>query len=241
MHVSLDVPVYTVELVTLQPKKGKPARVKKEAPPVVKAKPVPAPKPEPGPPISKPEAKVIADKVDKPKKPEAKEVKKPAPPKPKKPEKTKQQLLAEALAQAQKDVKWKERKEKKDQERAHKQALEDMRKLVDAEDAELEGMGGEDEEGAMLGLKDIYALQVKEIIQANWRYPSIPVDQSLSAGVFIRVGPGGHITEYSLLARSGRPDFDESVLKAVEETELLPPPPGDIREIRINFNLQDMR
>ena len=93
----------------------------------------------------------------------------------------------------------------------------------------------------MLGLKELYAAQVKEIIKYNWRYPSIPVERSLVAGVFIRVGPGGHITEYNLLARSGRPDFDESVLKAVEETELLPPPPGDINEIRINFNLQDMR
>lgn len=244
LHVSLDSPVYTVELVELQPKRGRIVEAKKEPAPAPKPKPVA--KPEPAPPkvepAPKPEAKPIAAKPAP--KPKAEKIEKKAPAKPKKPEKSREQLLKEALAHAQKDVKWKERLEKKAQEKAHEDALADLRKLVAEEDAakdEEPGMGGEAEDGAMLGLQEIYALQVKELIQANWRYPSIPVDESLVAGVYISVGPGGHITEYSLIARSGRVDFDESVLKAVEQTEILPPPPGEIREININFNLQDMR
>lgn len=255
MLVDLSVPVYQVELVNLVPRKGRPA-VKAPAKPAVE-KPAPKPKAEPvaakPEPAPKPEAKAIAAKVEKPEKPEVTEIAKKAPEKPappKKPQKTKKQLLAEALAQAQKDAKWLERKERKRQEREaaeRRKALDEAlaqaeadAALADAKD-EAVGAGGDAEDGAMLGLREIYAAQVKEIIKANWRYPSIPVDASLAAGVFIRVGPAGHITEYSLLARSGRPDFDESVLKAVEETEVLPPPPGDITEIRINFNLQDMR
>lgn len=251
MLVDLAVPVYQVELVHLKPKKGSPVK-KAPAKPVAKPAPKPqakpvAAKPEPAP---KPKAKPIAAKVEKPKKPEAKKIAKKVPKKPAKPKKTKEQELAEALKQAQRDVKWlehKARKKREREERERQKALEAALAAAEADAAiaeaqeEVAGAGGEDEDGAMLGLRDIYAAQVKEIIKANWRYPSIPVEASLAAGVFIRVGPSGHITEYSLLARSGRPDFDESVLKAVEETEVLPPPPGDITEIRINFNLQDMR
>ncbi len=266
MRVSLDVPVYTVDLVQLAPKKGrlpepkpkaeapKPAQPKAEPAPAAPA-PKPEPKAEP-----KPEAKAIAAKPAKPKvteipkketpKAEKKPEPKPAPKKPAKPQKTKEQELKEALAQARRDAKWKERKEAEERDKALAEALKqaeadaalaEARDAAKAETGEEVGAGGTDPNGAMLGLKDIYAAQVKELIRANWRYPNIPVDQSLVAGVFIRVGPDGYIREYSLLARSGRADFDESVLKAVEETEKLPPPPGDISEIRINFNLQDIR
>lgn len=188
-------------------------------------------------------------------KPEPKKAPKPAPKKPAAPEKTKEQILAEARAQALKDVRWKEHlaeKQREKEERERQKALDEALAGAEAEaalaeareavsDEEGPGAGGTDEEGVVMGLREIYAAQVKEAIRSNWRYPNLPVEQSLTAKVFLRVGPGGHITEYTLLAPSGRADFDESVLKAVEETELLPPPPGDISEIRLNFNLQDMR
>lgn len=256
MKVNLDVPVYQVDLVKLAPRKGvavpKPKAAAKPAPPP-KAKPAPKPQPKP-----KPQANEIAAKVEKPKpKPEAKKAPekpkpKPAPkpkpkpkpePKPKekapeKPQKSRQDLLNEALAQAKKDVQWKEHLQRKTVERE----LAALREQVAKQDAtQADGAGGESEEGVSAGLEEIYAAQVKAIIRENWRFPSIPVDAALVATVYLRVGPEGSITESRLLATSGRPDFDSSVMKAVQETRQLPPPPGTVRQIRINFNLQDMQ
>lgn len=261
VNVDLDVPVYEVEIVRLQPKKGRPAPVPKPAAKASVKKSAPKPAPEPAPVEPKPKAKAIADKVAKPvkEKPEPKKVAKKAPPKKpvkpkkkpkpqkkpaKKPGKSKKQLLAEALKHAQLDVKWEERLERKEKDKA----LDDLRKMVAEEDAAAQGeavaedgAGGETDDGVMMGLKEIYAAQVMQAVKENWRYPSIPVEQVLTASVFMRVSQTGHVTEVALIAPSGRVDFDDSVLKAIEETEELPPPPGLIREIRINFNLQDMR
>ncbi|NJB67366.1 colicin import membrane protein [Desulfobaculum xiamenense] len=253
MNVRLDVPVYQVDLVQLVPLKGvavpRPAAPKSPTPPP--AKPLPAAKPAPAPapapeaapmPEPKPLAKAIAPKAQEKPQPKAeanataKPQKKPAQ---EKPQKTKQQLLAEALKQAQRDVKWKERQERK----VMSDALADLRRQVAKEDAkaETEGAGGESTEGVVAGLEEIYAAQVKALIQENWRYPSIPVDAALAATVFLRVGPDGSITEMQLLGTSGRSDYDASVMRAVEETRQLPPPPGNLTQLRINFNLQDMQ
>jgi colicin import membrane protein len=256
MHIDLGVPVYQVDLVNLKPLKGAPAKAapapaaqKKTVDVTPPAAPKPAPAPEP-----KPEAKPIAAKAEEPK-PKAEEapakpkpVEKKPEPKPKPPEKTKEQMLAEALADAKREAQAKAKAEANDRKALEKNALADIAKLVAEQDAAMTdnpaegpGAGGEDDDGVPMGLEAIYAARVKEIIKSNWRFPNIPVKQSLIASVFMRVDEQGRITEAVLAARSGRPDFDESVLKAVQETEQLPPPPGSVREMRINFNLQDMR
>ncbi len=256
MRVDLGVPVYQVDLVNLKSLKGAPAKAapapaapKKTVDVTPPAAPKPAPAPEP-----KPEAKPIAAKAEQPKprpapapaKPKPAE-KKPAP-KPKPPEKTKEQLLAGALADAKRKAQAQARAEAENRKTLEKDALADIAKMVAEQDAattqepgEGPGAGGQDDDGVPLGLEAIYAARVKEIIKSNWRFPNIPVKQSLVASVFLRVDATGLITEAVLAARSGRPDFDESVLKAVQETVQLPAPPGSVREMRINFNLQDMR
>jgi|GEM_PF-5468648 len=53
----------------------------------------------------------------------------------------------------------------------------------------------------------------------------------------------GTITAARLVRGSGRADFDGSALKAVTETEKVPPPPGGgaaFKTIEINFNLQEL-
>lgn len=243
MKVRLDVPVYHVDLVKLAPRKGvaapKPKPAVKQAEAAV-AKPIPKPAPKPtakeiAPAKAKPKPKPKAEVAPK-KAPKPKPKKKPAPEKPKK---TREQLLNEALRQAKLDVKWKKRLERKSME----QELADLRKQVALQDAKdkTQGAGGTADEGVNAGLEEIYAAQVKAIIQENWRFPSIPVDSMLMATVYLRVGPDGSITESRLLATSGRPDFDSSVMKAVDETKGLPQPPGNVNQIRINFNLQDMQ
>jgi colicin import membrane protein len=58
--------------------------------------------------------------------------------------------------------------------------------------------------------------------------------------VRIEIDDKGRIVGQEIIESSGRENFDSSVLRAVEETQELPKPPGkEIREIVINFNLKD--
>jgi colicin import membrane protein len=238
-----------------KPEPEKPALKKPE--PVAEApkKPEPEPKPAPAPaPEPKPEAKKISAKKEQPKpepKPAPVEKKKPAPKKPAKPEKTREQLLAEALRHAEKDVNWLEHLEDKaeDKEReALQKEIAALRESVaeqEAEEeaaAEEEGAGGDAEEGSgSAGLLDVYRVVVRDTIKENWRYPDISASGELSARVEMELAPDGSIVDYRLIESSGRPDFDTSTLAAIQATEQLPPPPrSDIKLLRITFNLQDM-
>lgn len=92
----------------------------------------------------------------------------------------------------------------------------------------------------------LYEIQVKDLIMSNWTYP-MTLD-SLSgdprAEVIMRVRSDGSIVNYSIRRKSANPRFDESVLKAVERSDPLPPFPDGFRkqeEIVLNFNLSDLR
>ncbi|MGM0425503.1 MAG: energy transducer TonB [Thermodesulfobacteriota bacterium] len=90
-------------------------------------------------------------------------------------------------------------------------------------------------------LEEIYGLQVQTRIQENWRYPSLGAEADLAAEVEIQINEQGEITGVNLRNSSGRRDFDSSVLRAVEDTEMLPSPPReDLRKIRITFHAQDL-
>lgn len=264
VKVNLNIPVYEVDLVRLEPaKRGRPkAEVKPVKPePAPQAVPKPAPQqaapalkpvPAPSPPPPKPEAKEISTKKEPPKpekKPAPAEAKKPEP-KPAKPEKTREQLLAEALSQTKKDVTKLDRQEQLNREK-ERQALQGeiqaLRETVGreesaADDTGEEGAGGDADEGeGTVGLLDIYRIMVRDTIKENWRYPDISAKAELSARVVIELGPDGSIIDYSLTESSGRPDFDASTLAAIKATRSLPPPPSpDIKVIHITFNLQDM-
>ena len=257
--IDLGVPVYHVDLVRLA--KGSPAKAApKAAPaprPAPKAVPVAKPEPEPEPvakpepkpepvakpeakPEPKPEAKPVAAKEKEPPKKAEEPKKKPAP---KKPEPSREDVLKQALARAQRDVKWKERQQRK----AVEQELADLRQSVAQADAAAEnatqsGDGGDDAITAAYGLADIYSVQVVAAIRPNWRFPSLPGTEDLMARVRIRIAPDGTIREYMITAPSGRPEFDASVLKAVEETVQLPAPPRpDLEYIDVNFNLSELQ
>jgi len=58
--------------------------------------------------------------------------------------------------------------------------------------------------------------------------------------VQVEIDAGGLILDYSVIESSGRSEFDNSAMRAVEDTSSLPEPPGDIRTLVIDFNLQDM-
>lgn len=240
--IRLDLPVVQVDLVTLeQPKPAprpapvppkpepKPEPPKPEPPKPEPPKPEP-PKPEPVP-EPKPEPKPITEKTPEPK-PEPK----PEPPKPepepkKPPEPTPEEIRRKALEDAKKKAEAERRKA--EQADPRKQALAEAQRQA-------QQSGQPSGEGQTSGVVDIYANLVMQIIKNNWRYPALRPDPSLVATIELAVDKDGTIVGFKVLRQSGRADFDSSVVKAVEETKTLPPPPEGLRTIVVNFNLEEL-
>jgi colicin import membrane protein len=93
---------------------------------------------------------------------------------------------------------------------------------------------------------DIYRMQVAERIQENWAYPATLAsesDKDLEAVFILRVNNEGKILMYWFDKKSSNALFDQSVAKAIERSDPLPPfPPGYHKsedEFVIKFNLED--
>ena len=270
VKISLDMPVYNVDLVSLAslpaapvvkklspaiPKLSKPESVaipeaKPKVAPAVKPEAVKVPEPKPAAkPKAKPKVKKISpkkvktthspkknvDKSVKKKKPVVKSVEKKTPVKevkPKKPEVSAEDAFAADMAALAKIV--------EKQEKAERQAVaSDLADL--AKTAESTAVSGfaEGESGAS-GLVQVYASIVKEEVRKNWRYPVFGQKQNLEAQVQIQLKSTGEISDIKLLQSSGNVDFDDSVMTALRDTEVLPKPPGTtIRTLVVNFNLHD--
>ena len=223
--IRLDVPVYQVDIVTLKPK---PAPTK---PKVTKPKPVAKPKPQPkktAKPEPKPVKKVEAAKPKpKPKKVAAKTTKRKPKPKPKPP--TADQLIAEALAKA--------KNEAKDVPPPKPQPTELEKALADLSPQDV---APADQSAANVS-EALYAQDVIARVRPNWRYPAAASGLGLMAQVRITLDKNGVIRDTELVASSGRHDYDASVLRAIQKTEALSPPPASIGQtVTINFNLQDL-
>lgn len=228
--VRLDLPVVQVDLVTLE--QPRPAPRPTPAPPRPEPKPEPPkpepPKPEPIP-EPKPEPKPITEKAPEPKPEPPKPEPKPEPPKP--PEPTPEEIRRKALEEARKKAEAERRKA--EQVDPRKQALAEAQRQV-------QQSGQPSGEGQTSGVVDIYANLVMQIIKNNWRYPALRPDPSLTATIELAVAQDGTIVGFKVLRQSGRADFDSSVIKAVEETRTLPPPPEGLRTIIVNFNLEEL-
>lgn len=284
VQISLDIPVYKVDLVSLAPlasapavKKApvvKPQRSKPDAVAIPESKPKavpqpkndsskaaevkPVPKPQPKPkPVPEPETKKISPKKvktsttpkkkpeeavkEKPKPAEAKKeeapkkvkAEKPKPVKPKEPEISPEDALAADLAALANDV---EKKEKAERNAFSK----DLASLAEtAKATEISGLT--DGSAGASGLVQVYGSIVKEAVRKNWRYPVFGQKNNLTASVKIDLKASGEISNVQLVESSGDADFDDSVLTALHDTEVLPEPPGNsIRSIIVNFNLQDL-
>jgi len=90
-------------------------------------------------------------------------------------------------------------------------------------------------------LMEVYAQIVESRIKAHWRFPKVGALPDLSAVVEIQLSADGRVLGSRLVRSSGRPDFDASTKRAVEEAGQLPAPPrADLRTILITFNLQEL-
>ena len=249
IHIRLDQPVvYQVDLVTLAPPApGKPIQAKSTPPAPaapVPAQPVPAQPQPPAPPPPRPKAEVKipeqskkapapAKPVQQPKEAKPTPASKPEPkkPRPKKAEPSRDQILAEALGAARQDVAARTTDERE-------QALAGLRQELASGDG---GAGGAPGGVAAGGLVEVYAQLVEGRVKAHWRYPQVASRQDLSVTLEIRLTMDGQVMETRVVRSSGRPDFDASTERAVEEAGLLPPPPRpDLRTLRITFNLQEL-
>lgn len=278
VKISLDMPVYKVDLVSLAPlpsvpaakkapaakpklskpgavpiPEAKPKAVPKARPETVKApevKPVPKPKPKPKP-KPEPEAKKISEnkvkttsppkkkvekKVEKKEAPAKQKVEKKTPPKkvkPEKPEVTAEDALAADLASLADIVEAKKKEEQK-------AVASDLAALAETAKSTAVTGSAEGTAGAS-GLVQVYASIVQEAVRKNWRYPVFGQKQNLMARVQIQLKSSGEISGIKLLESSGNADFDDSVLTALRDTEVLPEPPGNsIRTVVVNFNLHDL-
>ena len=94
----------------------------------------------------------------------------------------------------------------------------------------------------------LYQMQVESWIKSNWAYP-VAMDNArdLAAVVVLTVKSDGAILKTRFDKRSSSAIFDESVSKAIERSNPLPPFPEsysklyDKDEIEINFNLKDLQ
>lgn len=274
LKVDMDKPMYTVDLVSLNPSEDPAAGETGEAagaPPALAegqteeqaatAAPIPPPpakaqaKPEPK---VKDDAKAISEKkVEEKKKPEKKEEK--TPPQPAKPEEkkpTKEDLLKQALQDVKQDVSSKAKDAKHTAKSAEAKPdpvageLAALRKSTGGNIFTAGGTGpggagggkGTGAGGTGSGLMSVYGDIVKQIIKKNWRYPAFGVENNVAVTLEIHIDPQGKILSSKVVTPSGKPDFDDSTMRAVAETQTLPAPRvKSLDTLRITFNLQELR
>jgi colicin import membrane protein len=92
----------------------------------------------------------------------------------------------------------------------------------------------------------IYQMQVESLIKSNWHYPvAMDNHQDREAILLLVVKRDGAILSSRFDRRSQNVLFDESVLKAIERSNPLPPFPESLRrnheEFVIRFNLRDLQ
>jgi colicin import membrane protein len=207
VKVDLSKPVHEVQLV----QRGAPVTL-----PGVQ--PIPARKPPPPPARQMTPIKPIKAQPEQPKPPpEPKKAEQPKPPEKKGP--TREEILAQALKEAQQVAS----KEQASERNALKQALSEIQKEVGSREqppGHPEGLGDQP-----TGAVGTYLEYLQGEIRKNWRFP-VMGSRDWKATVEIRIDRSGRIVGHRLMSRSGREDFDASILRAIEQTELAHMPPA---------------
>jgi colicin import membrane protein len=93
-------------------------------------------------------------------------------------------------------------------------------------------------------IMQMYQADVESLIKSNWHYPvAMDSQKDVEAVVVLMVKRDGTIMKSRFEKRSGNVLFDESVLKAIERSDPLPPFPESYtrsyEEFEINFNLKE--
>lgn len=91
----------------------------------------------------------------------------------------------------------------------------------------------------------LYQMEVESWIKSNWSYPvAVQSTRKLETTVLLKVKMDGTILKTWFKKRSSNRIFDQSVLKAIEKSDPLPPFPEGYRksyeDFEITFNLKDL-
>ncbi len=154
-----------------------------------------------------------------------------------KPKESPADLLNKALSKIEKKVKTEEHLDK---------ALANLENKSGGRSRETGQPGGTGGGGPPGGTAmDLYRAEVTNLIQRNWNYPSaLESKKDLEAIVLLAVKRDGTILKTRFEKRSADVLFDESVSKAIERSNPLPPFPEGYRmthdELEIRFNLNDL-
>ena len=148
------------------------------------------------------------------------------------------QLIDKAISKIEDRVK------KEEQEEHVDRAIQELEKKESNADQEGSGASGG---SAVAGVSmRLYQMEVETHIKSNWAYPVALSDSAeLEAILLIKADNSGHIISFRFKKRSKDNTFNESVLKAIERSDPLPPFPEIFRkreeEIEVNFNLKDLQ
>lgn len=165
--------------------------------------------------------------------------------KPKKKEVSSSKLIDQALSKIEKRVQ---------QEENAREQKEHIDQALSRLETKLKGSGESDEKGfpggyAGTGINvSLYQMEVREKIKSNWSFPSAHLDpetkKDLEAVVVVKVKSNGKILDSWIKKRSSSVIFDQTVMKAIERSDPLPPFPEGYRkthdEIEFTFNLRDL-
>jgi len=158
-----------------------------------------------------------------------------------KPKISSSKLIDEALSKIENKVKAEKKKEEVDPLRQAISKLESKARIA----AERPSDGGAAGDGITIR---IYQMEVEEKIKSNWSYPvafsSAQKQEGLQAVLVVKVRSNGTILESLFKKRSNSAMFDQSVLRALERSDPLPPFPEGynktVEEIEITFNLKEL-
>jgi len=154
---------------------------------------------------------------------------------PEKPKLSSSQLIDNAISRIEQKV--------ETEEKSHvAKAISELERKVEGGSIGRSGIGGQPPDGITMR---IYKMEVESRIKGIWGYPvAVQNPKKLQAIVFLKVKRDGTILEYRFIERSGDTLFDQTVLKAIEKSDPLPPfPEGYIKsdeEFEITFNLEDL-
>jgi colicin import membrane protein len=158
----------------------------------------------------------------------------------KKPEVSPSKLIDQAISKIERKVEAQEKTESEDKSHIDR-AISKLESKVDRGGGP-GGRGGLPLSGIPMR---IYQLEVESWIKSNWSYPvALQSQKDLEAIVLVMVKRDGSVTKTEIMKRSRDSVFDQSVIKAIERSNPLPPFPEGYRksyeEFEINFNLKDL-
>ncbi len=167
----------------------------------------------------------------------------------KEPEASPSELIDKAISRIDREVLSRPQKEKEEPRREKPEQSHLERAL-----AELRSQAGKESRaggsrpggGGLTGtLIQIYQSRVHEWIAGNWSYPvALETKGNPEATVLLLVRRDGTITSSRLVKSSSNEVFDESVMRAIERSNPLPPFPEAYRkshdEIEVRFSLEEL-